>query len=211
MPALWSWVNPDTSSPITGVLPMGSLQNTLRTWAEDRPPAIGLISIGDSLFHTDPVFALGMSLGFIEARELCDALAKCGANVEAAALAFESAMRPSMVERFRFATALDDLRLARWTGEVVDFAHRDGGAYPLFIMAAGSAAALADPSIFRAVMRRNFFLDPLSVMDTDVEMQIKIERIFGELLAMPRPPAGPSRSDLLAEMQAAIARGAGTP
>src|SRR5215208_1632484 len=29
MPALWSWVNRDTSSPITGVLPMGSLQNTI--------------------------------------------------------------------------------------------------------------------------------------------------------------------------------------
>jgi hypothetical protein len=204
MPMLWSWVNPDTSAPITGVLPMGSLQNTLRTPVNDRPPAVGLISIGDALCHTDPVFALGLSFAFIEARMLRDALGAHGTDVDAAALDFDAAMRPSMVERFRFATDLDDLRVRRWSGEALDVAHRNGGAYPLFIMAAGPAAALVDPAVFRAVVRRNYFLDPLSIVDTDEEMQSRIEHIFGELLAKPRPPAGPSRSDLLEATQAAI-------
>lgn len=207
MPALWSWVNPDTSEPITGVLPMGSLQNTLRTPVEGRPPAVGLISIGDALCHTDPVFALGLSFAFIEAQALRDALSAHGTDVDAAALDFDAQLRPSMVERFQFATAVDDLRARRWAGEAMDVAHRDGGAYPLFIMAAGTAAALADTSVFRAVMRRNYFLDTLSIVDTDVEMTSRIERIFGELLATPRPPAGPSRSDLREQMQAAIAPG----
>ena len=205
MPALWSWVNPDTSTPITGVLPMGSLQNTLRTPVDVRPPAIGLISIGDALCHTDPVFALGMSFAFIEARHLRDALVTYGSDVEGAALAFDAAMRPSIVERFQFATVLDDLRVRRWTGESFDVAHYDGGAYPLFIMAAGGAASLVDASVFRAVVRRNYFLDPLSIVDSDVTMQARIERIFGELLATPRAPAGPTRGDLLEAMQAAIA------
>ena len=205
IPALWSWVNPETSTPITGVLPMGSLQNTLRTPVDGQPPALGLISIGDALFHTDPVFALGMSLAFIEARALRDALAVHGSDVDAAALAFDAALRPSMVERFRFATELDDLRARRWAGESFDLAHRDGGAYPLFIMAAGGAASLVDAAIFRAVVRRNYFLDPLTTIDSDVEMQARIERIFGELLATPRVPAGPARADLLHAMQTALA------
>ena len=37
----------DTSAPFTDVLPMGSLQNTLRTFVDGRPPAVGIISIGD--------------------------------------------------------------------------------------------------------------------------------------------------------------------
>jgi 2-polyprenyl-6-methoxyphenol hydroxylase-like FAD-dependent oxidoreductase len=205
MPALWSWVNPDMSTPITGVLPMGSLQNTLRTFVDGRLPAIGLISVGDALCHTDPVFALGMSFAFVEARELRDALAAHGSDLDAVARAFDAALRPSMVERFRFATAVDDLRVRRWSGESFDVAHRDGGAYPLFIMAAGAAAALVDASVFRAVVRRNYFLDPLSIVDTDIELQSRIERIFGELLATPRPPAGPTRGDLLEVMQSAIA------
>lgn len=205
MPALWSWVNPDTSTPITGVVPMGSLQNTLRTPVHDRPPASGLVTIGDALCHTDPVFALGMSFAFIEARALRDALEAHGADVDAAAHDIDAALRPSMVERFKLATELDDLRLRRWNGEPLDIAHRDGGAYPLFIMAAGGVASLVDASVFRAVVRRNYFLDPLTVVDSDAEMQARIERIFGELMATPRPPAGPTRSDLLEAMQAALA------
>jgi len=208
MPALWSWVNPDTSSPITGVLPMGSLHNTIRTPVDGRPPTIGLISVGDALCHTDPVFALGMSLAFIEARVLRDALAAHGRDLDAAAATFDAALRPSLVERYRFASELDDLRVRRWTGESFDITHRDGGAYPLFIMAAGAAASLVDPAVFRAVVRRNYFLDPLTVLDSDLEMHRTIERIFGELSATPRTPAGPSRSDLLLAMQAALGEAA---
>lgn len=203
IPALWSWVNPELSTPITGVLPMGSLQNTLRTPVDDRPPAIGLISIGDALCHTDPVFALGLSFAFIEARALTAALSSHGTELEAAAGAFDAALRPAMVERFRFATELDNLRLRRWAGESFDVAHRDGGAYPLFLTAAGAAASLVDASVFRAVVRRNYFLDPLSTIDDDLPMQSKIERIFGELITTPRPPSGPTRSDLILAMQSA--------
>ncbi len=202
MPALWSWVNPEMSTPITGVLPMGSLQNTLRTPVGGRPPAIGLITVGDALCHTDPVFALGLSFAFIEARELRDTLALHGSDLEAVALAFDAAIRPSMIERFRFATELDDLRLRRWTGESFDVTRRDGGAYPLFLMAAGGAAALVDASVFRAVVRRNYFLDSLSIVDSDAALLSRIQRIFGELLAAPRPPAGPTHGDLLEAMQA---------
>lgn len=211
MPALWSWVNPDTSEPITDVLPMGSLQNTLRTPVGGQPPAIGLISIGDALCHTDPVFALGLSFGLVDARELRTALEGHGGDVEAAALAFDAAVRPDMIERYAFATALDQLRVRRWTGETFDIAHRDGGAYPLFITAAGMAAALVDAEVFRRMVRRNYFLESIRGVDDDVALQERIERIFGELLAQPRSRPGPDRDELLEAMRAATSRPDGAP
>jgi 2-polyprenyl-6-methoxyphenol hydroxylase-like FAD-dependent oxidoreductase len=204
MPALHSWTNADTSTPITDVLPMGSLQNTLRTFIDGRPPTIGLISIGDALCHTDPVFALGLSFGLVGPGALTAALEAHGSDLESVAMAFDAEVRESMVERFRNATAVDELRLRAWSGEPVDVAHRDGGAYPLFAFAAGNAAALVDGDVGRTVVRRNYFLDPLSVLDDDIAMLERIERIFGELRATPRPRPGPPREDLIASMRGAM-------
>ena len=92
------------------------------------------------------------------------------------ALAFDAAIREPMIERFANATAVDELRLRTWQGETVDVANRDGGAYPLFAFAAGNAAALVDGDVFRTMIRRNYFLDPLSVLDDDIAMQERIER-----------------------------------
>jgi len=205
MPALHSWTNAATSTAITGVLPMGSLRNSLRTFVDGRPSTIGLISVGDALCHTDPVFALGLSFGLVEARELTAAIEAHGSDLEAVALAFDDAVREPMVERFSNATAVDGLRLRAWQGEAVDVAHRDGGAYPLFAFAAGNAAALVDGDVFRTMIRRNYFLDPLSVLDEDVAMQERIERIFADLRATPRPRPGPSRDELIEVMRAALA------
>jgi hypothetical protein len=128
---------------------------------------------------------------------LTTALRNHSENLDDAALAFDAAVRPDMEERFRFSTALDDQRARRWAGDAVDIAHWDGGAYELFTFAAGTAAALIDPDVFRVVIRRNSFLDPLGVLDEDVEMQDRIEKIFGEVIATPRPAPGPSREELL--------------
>jgi 2-polyprenyl-6-methoxyphenol hydroxylase-like FAD-dependent oxidoreductase len=204
MPALYSWTNAETSTPITDVLPMGSLQNTLRTFVGGRPPTIGLISVGDALCHTDPVFALGLSFGLVEARELTAAIEAHGSDLEAVALAFDAAVREPIAERFANATAVDGLRLRAWQGETIDVAHRDGGAYPLFAFAAGNAAALVDGDVFRTMIRRNYFLDPLSVLDDDIAMQQRIERIFADLSATPRPRPGPSRNELIEVMRNAL-------
>ncbi|HEX7950479.1 MAG TPA: hypothetical protein VF494_09035 [Candidatus Limnocylindrales bacterium] len=190
--------------PITGVLPMGSLQNTLRTVTGERPPARGLVSIGDAIFHSDPVFALGLSFGLVQARGLLAALGDHGSDVDAAVMAFYDAVGEPMSERFANATAVDALRLRAWSGEPIDIAYRDGGAYPLFAFAAGAAAALADGEIFRTVVRRNYFLDPLSVLDGDARMQERIEEVFPQVRSTPRPKPGPARVELIAAMRDAI-------
>ena len=128
-----------------------------------------------------------------------------GSDLEAVAHAFDGAVREPMVERFANATAVDELRLRAWQGETVDVAHREGGAYPLFAFAAGGAASLVDGDVFRTMIRRNYFLDPLSVLDDDVAMQERIERIFADLRAKPQPRPGPSRSELIEVMRTALA------
>jgi hypothetical protein len=72
-------------------------------------------------------------------------------------------------------------------------------------MAAGARAALVDADIFRAIVRRNYFLDPLSILDNDVPMQERIERLFLKQRAIPQPRPGPTREELLATMRLAIA------
>src|SRR2546426_1059831 len=98
MPALDAWTNPGTSEPITPVLPMGSLQNTLRSLSDGRPPVVGLVSVGDALCHTDPVASLGPSFALIHARLLAAAIRDSGSDMEAVALAFDALARPGMDE-----------------------------------------------------------------------------------------------------------------
>jgi hypothetical protein len=204
MPALWSWVNPEISAPFTDVLPMGSLQNTIRSFADGRPPTVGLISIGDALCHTDPVFALGLSLAIVEARLVTELLRREPADMHGVAVEFDRSIRDTLVERYRFATAVDDQRSRLWAGEPIDFAHPNGGAYELFTLAAGSAASLVDGDVFRMVVRRNYFLDPLRDLDTDIAMQERIESRFAEIRSIPRPRPGPTRDELLAATNVAV-------
>lgn len=206
MPALHAWTNADTAEPITDVLPMGSLQNTLRMPDGEMPGALGLIGVGDALCHTDPALALGLAFSLSHARLLAMVLRDHAGDPGDLGRAFLAAAGPEMEERFAYTSAIDEARSRSWAGESVDIAHRDGGAYALFTLAAGSAAAMVDGDVFRAVVRRNAFLDPLAVLDDDVAMQQRIETIFGDLMRQGRPMPGPGRDDLVAVVHEAIRR-----
>ena len=107
------------------------------------------------------------------------------------ARAFEAAIRPEMEERFAYVSAIDDVRTRLWAGEKIDIAHADGGAYPFFTFALSGVASLADGDVFRALVRRNTFLDPLATLDDDPAMQRRIEAFYAELAALGRPRSRP--------------------
>ena len=203
MPALHSWTNTDTAAPITDVLPMGSLQNTLRSLPDGRPAAIGLISVGDVLCHTDPVLSLGLSFALIHARQLATAAREHGPDMTAAALAFDALARPEMEERFNYVTEIDDTRTRMWDGEAIDYTHADGGAYAFFTYAASGVASLAGGDLARTLARRNSFLDPLAVLDDDPAMQRELERFHGRLATMSRRQHRVPRDELIGAMTAA--------
>jgi 2-polyprenyl-6-methoxyphenol hydroxylase-like FAD-dependent oxidoreductase len=198
MPSLHSWTS--RSEPITDVLAMGSLQNSLRRYRSGGGPGVpGFVPVGDALCHTNPMFALGLSQSLIHAFALATALADAS-RLENVSEAYHRAVEPEAVERFALATECDQGRGRWWRGEPVDFVHRSG-ARQLFLLSAGGATALGDPDIFRAHVRRLGFLDRTAVLDDDQALQQRMESRFAELLAArPPPPGPPTREELLARL-----------
>ncbi len=200
IPILRMWVDPGLVDPITPVLPMGGLQNTINHYDETTP--LGFFPTADAFCHTDPVLAHGLSFSLIHGAQIARALRE-HEDLRDAFAAYAVAVMPDLRERYDFATALDNQRHRMWTGHPVDFAHRTGD-YALFSMVATGAAAMVDPEVFRVFVRRIALLDSTRVLDTDVAMQERAEKIFGDMLAKPRPQQGPSRDDMLALCRSAV-------
>ena len=118
---------------------------------------------------------------------------------------YEALSRPEMEDRFAYVTAIDDTRTRLWAGESIDFTHADGDAYPFFTYAAAGVASLAEGELARALVRRNQFLDPLSVLDYDATLLADLEAFWARLRAPGLPPAGPTRQALIELMRAAMA------
>lgn len=200
IPALRAWVDPDGVDPITDVMPMAGLRNSIR--AGDTSPPVALASVGDAACHTDPVLAHGLSFALIHARELARALDDHDDAVDAVA-DFAATTGPALRERYDLATALDEQRLRMWRGEAVDFAHHDGD-YALFSMSAAAAVALTDPDVFRVFVRRIGLLDSTAVLDGDIALRQRIETQFEALMKTRRSAPGPSRDDMLAAVTSAV-------
>ena len=201
IPALAAWADPAGVDPITDVLPMAGLRNTLRRWGPASPA--GLLPAGDAYAHTDPTLAHGLAFALVHAAELAEALRSHTDPVDRSAV-YAAATGPALQERFDFATQLDAQRLRMWLGEPVDLASARGD-YALFSQMAAGAAALRDPDVFRVYVRRIGLLDSTAVLDRDTGLQQRIEQLFGQIAAGPKPPGWPSRE----EMSAAVGGGRG--
>jgi len=199
IPPLARWADPSGVDPITEVMPMAGLRNTLR--AHEATSVGGLVTVGDALCHTDPVLAHGLAFAFIHARELTEALRR-HPDLSDACTAYAVAPAPAVRERYDLATALDEQRHRLWIGEAVDFSRADGD-YALFSMVAVGAVAAIDPDVSRVFLRRIGLLDSTAVLDTDREMQTRVERIFQQITLAPRPMAGPPTNEMLAVIQTA--------
>jgi 2-polyprenyl-6-methoxyphenol hydroxylase-like FAD-dependent oxidoreductase len=193
IPLLRQWVDPDGVDPITPVMPMAGLRNTLRS----VEPASPFIPIGDAFAHTDPTLAHGLSFALIHAIELRNALRVHRDRGDVMAAFLEAAASEAR-ERYELATALDEQRHGAWLGEPVDSTRHDGGAYELFSIASAGAAALADDIVLRASVRRSGLLDRTSAMDHDDALLRRIDDVLARLRATPRAAPGPPREEMAA-------------
>jgi len=206
IPAMRLWVDPDGTDPITDVMTMAGLRNSIRP---ALPPGLaGLIPVGDAQCHTDPVLALGLSFALLQARALAKALSE-RVSLEDVPAAMHEQVGGHQRERYDHATALDEQRLRMWTGGTVNFSSRDGD-YDLFSVVAGGVAAFADPELFRILIRRVGMLDSLGVLDNDVSLQVRIEEAFRQAMSEDRPRQGPSLSEMELIAETALAT-AGRP
>jgi hypothetical protein len=152
---------------------------------------------GDSLCHTNPAYALGLTFSLIHALELSEVLPMDPtADRETPALEYFARIAPELSERYTFACALDAVRIRVWQGERVDFVHRDG-CHPWFMFSGAAAVALDDAEVCRKTLRRMCMLDRLSVFDEDVPLQTRVEELLARKLAEEPPKPGPSRAELV--------------
>jgi 2-polyprenyl-6-methoxyphenol hydroxylase-like FAD-dependent oxidoreductase len=177
LPDFQDWVDPTLSRPITEVSCMGALRTTWRGYELAAPE--GFVAVADAFCHTDPSFALGLSLGLVHGFALADALERGDLR------SFFDDTVPELRERFELARDVSETRLARLRGEE----SRPSPSASTF--AALTAAARDDPDLFRIAFRRAGFLDRLGPVDRP-------------LPAPANSPASPvSREDLLAIIAAA--------
>jgi 2-polyprenyl-6-methoxyphenol hydroxylase-like FAD-dependent oxidoreductase len=181
LPELSEWVAGEASVPITGVIPMGALRTVWRAW--DAAAPTGFVAVADSFCHTDPSFALGLSLGLVHGFALADG----GVDVPA----FWDTVVPELRERFEYARDIAAVRLARLSGEdppALEAAQR---------FATLNAYARLDPDIFRAAFRRIGFLEGVGPLDPGLQERIE------SLPAPAQPAVTLSRDELLAALSSA--------
>jgi 2-polyprenyl-6-methoxyphenol hydroxylase-like FAD-dependent oxidoreductase len=201
IPALRLWIDPTGVDPITDVMPMAGLHNTIRS--ERVGAIVGMASVGDAFGATDPVLAHGLSFALIHAVELAAALREHHELAEAIA-AYAAATKPALRERYDLATVLAGQRFRMWTGQPVDFTRHDGD-YALFSVLAAGAAATVDPEVFRVFIRRIGLLDSTAVLDSDLDLQLRIERLFRDVRAANGSAVGtPPREELIAAASTAV-------
>jgi 2-polyprenyl-6-methoxyphenol hydroxylase-like FAD-dependent oxidoreductase len=202
-PTLAPLIEDDVSEPITPVLAMGQLRNTLKDLVPDgSPTARGVIAVGDALCHTNPRYAWGLSLGLAQSFLFANLVAEHGRDLDSLALAFDEQTRPWTSAVFRTATATDNERKRYWSGAPIDFT-TPADALHLFLLMVFPMAAMRDPEIFRKAVRRLTLLDDPESVENDQELLQRAVRIVKEEFAGAiRARQGPSRSELKEILQA---------
>lgn len=195
IPILADLLSPTLAKPIGPIMPGGGLLNTLRHYVRnERPIALGFFPVGDSLCHTNPAYALGLTFSLIHAFELRGTLSAFSAqHPQSQMLDYFTRVMPEVSERYALCCALDAVRIRGWQGERVDFTHRNG-CYPQFIFVGAAAVALRDGEVCRRTLRRMAMLDRLSVFDDNIALQQNVEELLSR--ASPRAP-GPPRAELV--------------
>ncbi len=189
LPGLGPWL--DVADPVTPVLPMGTLRNTMR----EPSTAPGLVLIGDALCHTNPTFAFGASLALWQAAVLAD-VADSAADVIEFGASFAQAAAADAAARFRAVSAEDADRVRLWSGRPIDVTDRTD-TMALFLRSVVYRAAPGDPELFRAVVRRINALDPVDALAHDARLLDRAESLGA---SQPPAPPPPSRDRLIAAL-----------
>lgn len=189
LPGMAAWR--DTAEPITDVLPMGHLRNTLH-----QPSTVsGLIALGDARCHTNPTFAYGLSMGLAHGALLAELSTKTADLAELAAL-FAAEVDPDLQSRYDAVTAEDRDRARIWGGEPVDVTD-PAATMPFFLRSVVYRVAPRDPALMRAAARRINALDPVDQLESSPELIARAQALYADLPASPAPPPRSALLDAL--------------
>jgi 2-polyprenyl-6-methoxyphenol hydroxylase-like FAD-dependent oxidoreductase len=195
IPGLAAWTDPERAVPASDVLPGGPLHNTYRGQRsrDGRPYTPGLVSVGDSVATTTPIFGRGVATTFVQALRLLELLdsepdpAHVGEPFDAWC---EQNMLPWVVDH----VTMDGDVVRRWEGGDVDLSRR----LPSDLIL---AAAERDPEIgpatggYLSMLQLPSSLDPVE----------PLARAVYESGWRPEPTPGPTRQELREVVAAALA------
>lgn len=117
VPALARWTHPELSTPVSEVLPGGTLSNVYRS-QRDPTGAVtpGLISVGDAVATTTPTYGRGIALALMQVQALAARVDEHGADLVALVEDFDEwchrQIRPWVDDHI----AIDAATRARWAG-----------------------------------------------------------------------------------------------
>lgn len=199
VPYYAAWL--DALDPLTEVMVMGGLHNTLRRLVADgRPVATGLVAVGDAVCTTNPTFGRGLGVALRTVADLAAVLAAHGDDPEGASRAMDRAVVAHVRPWYADQAASDAARLAALRHNVL------GEPAPAptppargrVTFAQLRRASAVDPLAFRAMVRIMGMVGDAGALYTDPAV------VAATHAALDRPTAathGPTR----AELEAALA------
>lgn len=198
LPGMSTFADPSFGEPISSVAAMGGLNNTLRTFVRDgRPSAYGVLPIADSVCHTDPQQAYGMSMALDHAFRLPTLLAEH--DDASLAVAFSAAILDEAADRYRSCVAFARERTEIWAGRAPDI--EKDLEYALFT--GMWATGQSDPGMLVRLTRRAMALDLPRELEDDPDALERTRRAIRGSGIIERAQRGPSRDELLAAMDVA--------
>jgi 2-polyprenyl-6-methoxyphenol hydroxylase-like FAD-dependent oxidoreductase len=125
IPGLAAWTDPDRAVPVTDVLPGGALYNTYRGQCgrDGRPFIAGLVSVGDAVATTTPIFGRGVATTYVQARHLL-ALLDSEPDPGLVGEPFDAWCEQNMLPWVADHVAMDGDAVRRWEGGDVDLGRR---------------------------------------------------------------------------------------
>jgi 2-polyprenyl-6-methoxyphenol hydroxylase-like FAD-dependent oxidoreductase len=125
IPDLAAWTDPDRATPVTGVLPGGALYNTYRgqRGRDGRPFIPGLVSVGDAVATTTPIFGRGVATTFVQAEHLL-ALVDSEPDPGFVGEPFDAWCEQNMLPWVADHVQMDGDAVRRWEGGDIDLTRR---------------------------------------------------------------------------------------
>lgn len=174
LPGMAAWLDPAVSEPIWRVEPFGGLVNRYRGFMVNGQPLFrNLFVLGDSRFHTNPIFGWGMGMALQQACMLVDAFTDH--DDEASRMrSFEEAVDAYALDHYEASAGEDRARAAYWRGDLG--AKQEPGTYEYFSTQV-QPAAFKDQVIFQALTRRLHLLDGSNAILTNEEVNERAAKI----------------------------------
>ena len=195
IPALRAWTDPERARPVSEVYPGAPLRNAYRaqTRRPDGEVLRGLVSVGDAVATTTPMFGRGVATTYMQIRQLLGLLDR-GVDPDEVAEPFDrwcaEQMRPWVEDHVRMDTDV----VRRWEGGDVDLDAR----LPSDLIL---AAASVEPGIVPALPGYVTMLELPSCLDP-------VEPLARAVYARGWRPSftpGPTRDELVAIVESTLA------